>query len=298
MKAIKFIFKAIFVLAILLIVAIVALPLWIGPVVCSVANSKVPEITGTGFRMEQFECNPYAGRIGAYGILLENPTNVSEKYAVDLSNVKVDIDIGSVLSDKIHIREVLVDGLILYFTMDASNFKEIGNNASNWSNSGTTETNEMMVAKEPEAASKDGDAAKKGTKVLIDKIVLRNMTLKYTMMPIWMPEIVIENIGSEKEGASWTEIWSEIYDILMKSVVGAGKGVKLTKEGLKDLGTEMLSASSKALGGVTVSVSNGTQVLDTTIEETGELLKETGKTLKETGKNLKQLFKEARKQFK
>ena len=41
MKVIKFILKTILVLAVLLLVAVVALPLWIGPVVCKVANSMV-----------------------------------------------------------------------------------------------------------------------------------------------------------------------------------------------------------------------------------------------------------------
>lgn len=299
MKVIKFILKTILVLAVLLLVAVVALPLWIGPVVCKVANSMVPEITGTGFRMEKFDLNPYTGKIGGYNILLENPTNVTEKYAVDLSSVKVDVDVGSVLTEKIHIREVLVDGLIVHLTMNASNFKEIGNNASAWSESGAAETNEVTATANEPGAPKDGKAAKEGgTKVLIDKIILRNMTLKYTMMPIRIPEIIIENIGAEDEGgASLDELWGNIYDVLMKSVVGVGKGVKLTKESLQDLGSGLLSASSNALGGVSVTVSNSTEALDATLDETDKLFKETGKTLKETGKSLKQLFKDARKQL-
>ena len=54
MKAIKFILKAILWIAVIVVVALLALPLWIGPVAKGVANTVVPGITGTGFHLGEF----------------------------------------------------------------------------------------------------------------------------------------------------------------------------------------------------------------------------------------------------
>ena len=45
------------------VVLLLALPLWIGPVVKCVANSVVPGITGTDFHLGEFGLNPYTGTL-------------------------------------------------------------------------------------------------------------------------------------------------------------------------------------------------------------------------------------------
>ena len=65
------------------VVLLLALPLWIGPVVKGVANTVVPGITGTDFHLGEFGLNPYTGTLHVGDMQLANPTNFSEKNAVD-----------------------------------------------------------------------------------------------------------------------------------------------------------------------------------------------------------------------
>ena len=51
MKAIKILFKAIICIVALVVVALLALPLWFGPVVKTAANAAVPGIVKTDFHM-------------------------------------------------------------------------------------------------------------------------------------------------------------------------------------------------------------------------------------------------------
>ena len=87
--------------------ALLTIPLWIGPVGTSVANSVVPELTGTAFNLGEFALNPYSGRVHLGKIVLQNPadeTSESEPNALTLESVDVLMDTTSLLSDTIVIH--------------------------------------------------------------------------------------------------------------------------------------------------------------------------------------------------
>ena len=58
MKVVKFLLKAILWIVVIVIVALLALPLWFGPVVKGVANSVVPGIVKTDFHLAHLSLNP------------------------------------------------------------------------------------------------------------------------------------------------------------------------------------------------------------------------------------------------
>ena len=131
MKVIKFIFKAILWIVVLVVIALLALPLWIGPVVKGVANSVVPGITGTGFNLGEFGLNPYVGTLHVGDMQLANPTNFSEKNAVALDKFDADIAVTSLFGGKkICIESVDLDGLVVYTDPKMANFRQIAANAA------------------------------------------------------------------------------------------------------------------------------------------------------------------------
>ena len=58
MKAVKILLKVVVALVALVIIAILALPLWFGPVAKTSANSVVPGIVKTDFHMGHISLNP------------------------------------------------------------------------------------------------------------------------------------------------------------------------------------------------------------------------------------------------
>ena len=58
MKFVKTLIKTVFVIVVLLVVALLALPLWFGPVVRGVANAAVPKVTQAGFILAHLSLNP------------------------------------------------------------------------------------------------------------------------------------------------------------------------------------------------------------------------------------------------
>ena len=114
------------------VVLLLALPLWIGPVVKGVANSVVPRITGTDFHLGEFGLNPYTGTLHVGDMQLANPTNFSEKNAVDLKAFDVDFAMTSLFSGKKYrVEFVEVNGVFVHVDVPkAANFLQIAENAT------------------------------------------------------------------------------------------------------------------------------------------------------------------------
>ena len=115
MKAIKILFKAVICIVALIVVALLALPLWFGPVVKTAANAAVPGIVKTDFHMGHLHLNPYTARFELADLQLSNPTGYSEKYAATLGELTFDAETLSLATDVIHIEEITVKDV--YFSL-------------------------------------------------------------------------------------------------------------------------------------------------------------------------------------
>ena len=114
MKVIKVIGKILLWALVVVVVLLLALPLWIGPVAKGVANAVVPCITGTDFHLGEFGLNPYTGTLHVGDMQLANPTNFSDKNAVDLKSLDVDFAMTSLaFGKKYRVEFVEVDGVFV-----------------------------------------------------------------------------------------------------------------------------------------------------------------------------------------
>ena len=224
------------VLAILAIVVVIilALPLWIGPVATGVANSVVPGITGTDFKLGRFALNQYSGVLQVGDLDLSNPTNYDEKTAVKLDSLKVDVGVMSLAGKVIHVEDVTLDGLYVYVSdLLGGNFQAIAKHAQ-----GDAKAEEE---KKPEAEEKS-----EGKKVCIDHLVLKNIKIKIGPMPaIPVPTITLNDIGKPEDekdegGVTMDELWQTVSGKAMEAVGSVGEGLKalgnLTGDGAKALG--------------------------------------------------------------
>ena len=143
------------------LVAVLTLPLWINPVATSVAKLLVPEYTGTAFDIKNVELNPYTGKMLISGVELANPEGYSEKDAFKLGKITADVEVSSLLSKTIHVREVTVEALSASYVFDAggtNNFDRI-----------VATVNEKLGPK------KEKKEEPSETKVVIDKVTVKNV---------------------------------------------------------------------------------------------------------------------------
>ena len=313
MKVIKFIFKAILWIVVLVVIALLALPLWIGPVVKGVANSVVPGITGTGFNLGEFGLNPYVGTLHVGDMQLANPTNFSEKNAVALGKFDADLAVTSLFSGKkVRIESVDLDGLVVYTDPKMANFRQIAANAAGEpeeKSEAAKLAEENAPAEEPKAEeAKPAEEAKEGKGLQIDRITIKNVTVKYGIVPFKIPmDIEITDIGKDsEEGASIQEVDKLVWQKILAAggAVGGtlgdlGKGALDVGKGALDIGAGAVGSALDAVGaGGTEGAKDEQKEIKDAVKDSGlkDAVKDVKKdkaseALKKAGDNLKDLFK-------
>ena len=115
-----------------IIVLLVASPLWLGSVSKIVAESVVPDITGTDFEIDDLSINPYNGQVRAEGILLKNPKGFRDADAVRVGHVDIKLSMQSLKTNVIVIESVLIKDLFVSYVSSngTNNFEYISSYAS------------------------------------------------------------------------------------------------------------------------------------------------------------------------
>ena len=247
-KTLKSIGKALWRFVLFLLVLLLALPLWIGPVVTMVANKVVPGKIGADFNLSEFGFNQYSGKLHVGGLTIANPEGFSKENCVDLTDLDVNVAMTTLLSDKIHIEEVVLDGLTVSTTPTAANFKKIAKTAASTGGDGEKASAPAESGKPAEEASSPAPAKeKKQPKVIIDSLVLRNVTVKLGGLPIPIPEIKMKDIGAENDdGLTLEEIWLKVRNAVLSSASALGSFVTDLGKGVIDVGAEAAGAAADA----------------------------------------------------
>ena len=288
------------------VVLLLALPLWIGPVVKGVANAVVPGITGTDFHLGEFGLNPYTGTLHVGDMQLANPTNFSEKNAVDLKAFDVDFAMTSLLfGKKYRVEFVEVNGVFVHVDVPkAANFLQIAENATGGGDDDEAEAQTVDV-KAPEAQQTEAQQAestkaepeqqeeKESKGVQIDRITLKDVTVKYGL-PVKIPmDLELDGIGADSEyGAAFMDVWIAVKDKVLSaanSVGGAlgdlGKGA--AKGALKDAGGAATDALKDAGGAATDTLKDAGGAAADALKSAGGAATD---ALKSAGDGLKGLF--------
>ncbi len=142
------------------LVAALTLPLWIDPVGTLLAGALVPKYTGTDFNVDRINLNPYTGKLFITGVKLANPEGYDEKYAFTLGSLSADVEVSTLLSDTIHVREITVDSPFASYVFDG---KGINNFVR------------IMESVNKKLGPKKEKKEKGETKVVIDKVTVRNV---------------------------------------------------------------------------------------------------------------------------
>lgn len=239
-KALKFLLWTIVGILALVLVLVLAIPLWLGPTVVAVANKVVPEYTGTPFSLAGASINPYTGKYSITKLELGNPEGYPVPMAFSVSNVIVDVEMSSLLSDTIHIREITInDPYASYVSKDGTNnFECIAANA--------------MAKIGPKEEEKEEEEKGPGKKVVIDKLTIAGTRVKLKILPeMPIPTITLTDIGKEKGGSSWEEVGQTLTDAFMKTTSTIGDGFSSALGVLGDGAGSLMSGATNVLGGTT-----------------------------------------------
>ena len=270
-KLLKIFLVSLLVLLLTIIALLLTIPLWLGPVVKPVANNMVPKYTLSDFNLGHIYLNPYSGRFELGSLKVANPSGYSEKTALSLSNLAVEVSVPTILSDCIRIKEVTVENLFVSYVQGG------GNNVDNFTQiqyniAGGKDKYEQKKALEMEEAEEGAqeetsiveEEKKPAKKIVVEKLTASGIKLKYGAIVIPLPTLTLRNLGEESGGVSIEQFLSIIGNEILSSAMKLGKGLNQlfemsaikTTEVINDIGDGAAEASSQVSSAVTNAVSN------------------------------------------
>ena len=277
MKVIKILLKAVVVIVALVVVALLALPLWFGPVVKTAANAAVPKVVKTDFHLGHLHLNPYTARFELRDMQLANPAGYSEKYAVTLGDITFDAETMSLATDVIHIEEITVKDIFVSVVSGGENkvgnFKQIQYNVA-----GGKEKYEAAQAEKEEKAKLEelqaketaqekrepepqvAEEEKPAKKIIIDKLHISGLKVQLGIIPLTIPATIeLKDIGRKSGGATLAEAWQQIWTGILQAAGVAGEQLKALGNLTGDAAKQATEAANKAVGDATKAASQATE---------------------------------------
>lgn len=214
------------------------------------------EITQTKVTLEETEISATDGKGALRGFRMTNPSGFKTDSSVEFDEISMALDIKTITEDTIVIKDITISGPRITYehSSGGSNIDAIKKNVDSYLGAGSSE-------------KKSDEAGEK--KLIIEKLSILNgkanvsaAILQGKTMPVDLPDIVLEDIGKSKGGATPGEVANKVMDSLQKNINDAVKHLNLDQikemvgsvvSGAKDMlergtaGTEDLVKNSKSL---------------------------------------------------
>lgn len=206
----------------------------LGAVVKAAVEAAGPRVAGVEVRLASVSISPFSGRGSLRGLFVGNPQGYKTASAVKVGSVRVAVDLRSLLSDTLVVREVVVEAPEITYELGpgGSNIARIQKNV------------EAFVPASPKGEKPA--APKKEKKVIVDLFAVREGKVNFSAavlggkeLSIPLPALELRDIGRKSNGASAKEVLSQVT-----GEVGRGVGKAVAGGG------DLLKGGAKALEGV------------------------------------------------
>jgi len=232
--------KVVGVVVVLFVIVVVVLSLSLGTIVEKGLNNAGPRVMGVPVSVEDVGFNALSGNARIRNLTVGNPEGFKTDYAFKLRAFDLAMQVGSVLSDKVVIDKILIDGPEITYEMGLR-----GNNLKKLKEQIEKKSEEPAVEEPQEdAPAEEKSAEKGGKKVEIGELVISGGRVNFSatalggsQVPIPLPTIRLTDIGKEEDGASIAQVVEDVLAAVVKAATGAVKdGGKLIGKGAKEAG--------------------------------------------------------------
>jgi len=243
-------------IAVIVIAIILITLLWLGPVVKKAVETAGSQITGVPVTVEKVKISPLCGLIKIRGLFIGNPVGFKESSAMELQEFSVNVNLGSLMSDTIVVKEILIDSPQFTYerNLKTDNIREIQKNIQAFAG----QSSAPLEKTETERPTEKPKKKKPAKNVIIEHLLIRNAKVLAKMpgipaAPIPIADIEKYNIGKDDHGASYgqtaEEIIGSLYDSIYKAVTDkAGGATEIIKNVSNNISPdEVMEAGSKAL---------------------------------------------------
>jgi hypothetical protein len=177
-----------------------------------------PQIIGVPVALEDVDISVLTGSGEITNLAIENPDGFDTEFLVKVDRARLDVDLKTLLSNKIVIEELIVEGPEFAYEMSRK-----GSNVS--------KILENLKRGEKDDAEKGpvGEQGKKssGKKIQINlfRITDAKVRLQSDAVVLPMPDIELKDIGKESDGVSPAEAAAEIFSEVSSNIVNAASNI-------------------------------------------------------------------------
>ncbi len=192
-----------------------------------------PEVTQTDVRLDDVEVSARSGRGALRGLFVGSPAGFEAPSMFELGEVSLDIDVASLTSDTIVVREIVVDAPQITYELgpDGSNIDALRRNVEQAVGNGGSGDG---AAGGGSGSQGDSDGVRK---IIIENLYVRGgqIGVAATALPgqtlqATLPDIHLTDLGKDRGGADPAVLVDQIVTAVTEQIVVAVAGVDL--EGL------------------------------------------------------------------
>ena len=247
MKKLKKILLNVGVLVVLLlVVTVLSVSLFLDKIVKTGMETVGPKVTQVAITVDSVKISVLGGSAQVKGLVVGNPQGYKEPQAISVGLASVAVDPGSLLSDKIVVKDVTVDAPEITFEggLKDNNLTQIQKNVNDFvaNLTGGPSTNAP-------AASTPAKAAGPAKKLEVDHFIIANakvhgsLRLLGTDVPLPtlpLPTIELKDLGKGDAGLTPSELVSKVLGAVTDSTLEA------VGNAAKDLGKGAVNAATDA----------------------------------------------------
>lgn len=236
-------------LLVLIVAGLVVVYLSLNNIIRSAVETYGPQVTKTDVKLGGVSVSPFAGTAELSNLVVGNPKGYTTPSAFKLGALQMSLDVGSLRSDTVAIREIIVAAPEITYELGpgGNNLKVIQKNAEEFSGGGGKE------AKETPAKGTE-------TKVTIDRLQVTNAKVNFSApqlqgepIALKLPDIEMKDIGKKGKGATFDVVIEEVLKEVERHAATAVAGVDvkgLAEKAQKEAEKEAEGAAGKALKGI------------------------------------------------
>jgi uncharacterized protein involved in outer membrane biogenesis len=201
------------VVVIVAVIGIVLLVSNLDKIVKSVIETAGSEATATTVTVRNVELSLSSGEGTLEGLTIGNPAGFDSEYAFQLDRTRIGLDLASISSDVIVVREIVVDGPRLFFEQkeDGNNLDAILENLG-----GDSGSSDDAAASEKKLIIQTFRFINGEATVLVEQLD-NELTAK-------IPDVVVHGIGEKTQGATVEEVARQLLEPLLAQSIAAAKG--------------------------------------------------------------------------
>jgi hypothetical protein len=243
----KILWRAVFVLLVLVIAAVIAVGLFLGDIVKKGVETLGPKVAKVSVTVQTVNLSLLTGSATVKGLVVGNPEGYQTPDAINIGKASVGVEPFSVLSDKIHVRSIQVDSPQITFEggLHDNNLSKILDNinATGSAQASSTANPNQTAAAKPAKKFEVDDLVISGAKVHVSLTTLggKEMTLP-------LPEIHLTDLGKGDAGITAADLSRRVLNAILSATTQAivSNAAGVSKEATKAIGEGV----NKAAGGL------------------------------------------------